>query len=120
MSQECFDDILASDLCFQSWKSYHLWFTYLCSHLPIKLPRGDVTRLATDVIKTYQFLSPSKFTRTSFDVIDVLFIFADQIFAVLKKWAEDEGSGATNDEIIYIMEGAKLSEALTDVFPEKA
>ena len=44
----------------------------------------------------------------------------EQIFAMLSKWAEEEGSGATNEEIIYILEGVKMSEALKDVFPEKA
>jgi hypothetical protein len=38
---------------------------------------------------------------------------------MLTKWSEDEGSGATNDEIVYIVEGAKMSEALQGVFPEK-
>ncbi len=38
---------------------------------------------------------------------------------MLNKWSEVEGPGATNEEIIYILEGAKMIVAIKDVFPEK-
>jgi hypothetical protein len=47
------------------------------------------------------------------------FLFSDQIFAMLTKWSEDEGKCATNEEIIYILEGAKMGHAVQNVFEEK-
>ena len=44
----------------------------------------------------------------------------DQIFAMLTKWSEDEGSGATNEEIVYILERAKMGSAVQNVFADKA
>jgi hypothetical protein len=38
---------------------------------------------------------------------------------LLTKWSEEEGSCATNEQIIYTLEGAKMAEAIKDVFPEK-
>jgi hypothetical protein len=38
---------------------------------------------------------------------------------MLKKWSEDEGPGATNEEIIYILECVKMGTAAKDVFKEK-
>ena len=38
---------------------------------------------------------------------------------MLTKWSEVEGPGATNEEIIYILEGSKMVVAIKDVFPEK-
>lgn len=43
----------------------------------------------------------------------------DKILLMLTKWSEVEGPGATNEEIIYILEGAKMIVAIKDVFPEK-
>jgi len=36
--------------------------------------------------------------------------------ALLKVWVEVEGPGATKDEIVYILEGLKLSSAADGVF----
>jgi len=38
---------------------------------------------------------------------------------MLTKWSEDEGKCATNEEIIYILEGAKMGHAVQNVFEEK-
>ena len=48
------------------------------------------------------------------------FLLADQILLMLKKWSEDEGPGATNEEIIYILECLKMAIAVKDVFQEKS
>ena len=50
----------------------------------------------------------------------VFFLLADQILLMLKKWSEDEGPGATNEEIIYILECLKMAIAVKDVFQEKS
>jgi len=40
----------------------------------------------------------------------------DKCLALLKVWVEVEGPGATKDEIVYILEGLKLSSAADGVF----
>ena len=36
--------------------------------------------------------------------------------AMLKKWAKEEGEGATKDEIQYVLEGLKMESVLEGVF----
>ena len=40
----------------------------------------------------------------------------DKCLALLKVWVEVEGPGATKDEIVYILEGLKLSSVADGVF----
>ena len=40
----------------------------------------------------------------------------DKCLALLKAWVEVEGLGATQDEIVYILEGLKLASAIEGVF----
>ncbi len=35
---------------------------------------------------------------------------------MLQKWKAQEGSGATNEEIIYILEGLKMADAVEGIF----
>jgi len=35
---------------------------------------------------------------------------------MLQKWKEQEGDGATNDEIVYVLNGLKMADAVEGVF----
>jgi hypothetical protein len=40
----------------------------------------------------------------------------DKLLIMLQKWKAQEGSGATNEEIIYILEGLKMADAVEGIF----
>ena len=43
-------------------------------------------------------------------------VFLERALLMLRKWAKDEGDGATKDELQYILEGLKMESALEGVF----
>ncbi len=44
------------------------------------------------------------------------FPLTERALLMLTKWAEMEGEGATKDEITYILQGLKMTDALIGVF----
>ena len=41
----------------------------------------------------------------------------ERCLSLLKTWVEIEGEGATRDEIVYVLEGLKLSSEIEGIFP---
>jgi len=84
---------------------------------PVPLTEGHLEKLAANLGGDWTKLIPKLgLTKADLEAFQKEPEEAKRGLAMLKKWAKEEGEGATKDEIQYVLEGLKMEVVLEGVF----